>query len=473
MFNYTGTYTDLYQLKMGQVHFLKEKKNHRAIFDYFFRKLPFEGGYAVFSGLEDLLEVLQNIHFDKLDIAFLQNQGFHSDFLEYLKNFRFRGTVYAPDEGEIVFPTAPIVTIEADIIEAQIIETILLNILNFQTLIATKASRIRQVAGDRTLIDFGLRRAQGPGGYYASRASIIGGFDATSNVRAGRDYHIPIAGTMAHSFVQSYEDELFAFRDFAEINPDDCILLVDTYNTLKSGVPNAIKIGKEMEARGKRLKGIRLDSGDLEYLSKKARHMLNEAGLNEVKITASNQLDEETIKTLLEQEAPIDVFGVGTNLVIGRPDAALDGVFKLAFAHHKPRIKFSETTAKTTLPYKKQVYRVIDDNENFGGRDVIALDDEDTSLISYPVDPLKSLSLKNYKYEPLLHKVMENGSRLFPSRPLNEIAQYSKQRLERLPSEYKSLNHPHLYKVELSSELKAKREQLIQEYKRKASENIN
>ncbi|MCL9683857.1 nicotinate phosphoribosyltransferase [Legionella maioricensis] len=470
MFNYTGTYTDLYQLKMAQVYFLKERKNHEAVFDYFFRKLPFEGGYAVFAGLEDLLEVLHHIHFDTRDIAFLQTQGFHADFLEYLKNFRFKGTVYAPNEGEIVFPTAPVVTIEANIIEAQIIETILLNILNFQTLIATKASRMRQVAGHRRLIDFGLRRAQGPGGYYASRAAIIGGFDATSNVRAGRDYTIPIVGTMAHSFVQSYEDELSAFRDFAEINPDDCILLVDTYNTLKSGVPNAIKIGKEMEARGQRLKGIRLDSGDLGDLSKKARHLLNEAGLKDVKITASNQLDEDAIKTLLEEDAPIDAFGVGTNLVIGRPDAALDGVFKLAFAHHKPRIKLSENATKTTLPYKKQVYRIIAEDGLFGGADVIALTDEEAlDTMYHPFESLKPRSIKNFKYEPLLHKIMENGIRLSASKTLKEIAQYSKQCLDRLPAEYKCLSAPHLYQVGLSSKLKMQRDQLIEEYERKSA----
>jgi len=468
MFNYTGTYTDLYQLKMAQVYFLKGKKDHGAVFDYFFRKLPFAGGYAVFAGLEDLLEVLQNIHFDDLDIAFLQTQGFHSSFLDYLKNFRFKGTVYAPEEGEIVFPAAPVVTIEAGIIEAQIIETILLNILNFQTLIATKASRIRQVAGHRKLVDFGLRRAQGPGGYYASRAAIIGGFDATSNVRAGRDYAIPIVGTMAHSFIQSYEDELSAFRDFAEINPDDCILLVDTYNTLKSGVPNAIKIGKEMKACGQQLKGIRLDSGDLGYLSKKARQMLNEAELNEVNITASNQLDEDVIKTLLEEGAPIDALGVGTNLVIGRPDAALDGVFKLAFAHHKPRIKLSETVTKTTLPYKKQVHRVLDQSGAFWGADVIALEEENTvGTMYHPFESLNSLSLKNYKEEPLLHKVMEQGIRLSVPKSLQEIAQYSKQRLDRLPAEYKCLSNPRIYKVGLSSKLKMQRDQLIEEHERK------
>ncbi|WP_408605442.1 nicotinate phosphoribosyltransferase [Legionella tunisiensis] len=232
--------------------------------------LPFAGGYAIFAGLDDLLDILVNLRFDELDLAFLHEQKMHPKFLDYLKNFQFSGTIYAAVEGDLMFPTRPVITVEAPIIEAQIIETLLLNIINFQSLIATKASRIRQVAGKRQLIDFGLRRAQGPGGYYASRAAIIGGFDTSSNVRAGRDYHFPVAGTMAHSFIQSYDSELLAFRDFSEIWPDNCILLVDTYNTLTSGVPNAITIAKEMEKRGCRLKGIRLDSGDLAWLAKNA-----------------------------------------------------------------------------------------------------------------------------------------------------------------------------------------------------------
>ncbi len=467
MINYTATYTDLYQLTMAQVYFLKGQKNQSAIFDYFFRKLPFGGGYAVFAGLDDLIAALENFRFDEQDIHFLKNQGFHPEFLIYLKKFQFNGTIYACNEGELVFPMCPVLIVEANMIEAQLIETILLNILNFQTLIATKARRIRHVAGNRKLIDFGLRRAQGPGGYYASRAAIIGGFDATSNVRAGRDYHIPVSGTMAHSFVQSYDNELLAFRDFAQTSPDHCVLLVDTYNTLKSGVPNAITVGKEMEARGQRLQGIRLDSGDLAYLSKRARHMLNEAGLDYVSITVSNQLDEYVVKSLLEQEAPIDAFGVGTSLVIGRPDAALDGVYKLAFAHNKPRIKLSETTTKITLPYKKQVYRVMDDNGVFLGADVIALADADNlDIMHHPFEAAKSFVIKNDNTEPLLHNIMEKGRRLSTSKTLIEIAQYTQQRLQQLPAEYKRFNDPHLYKVGLSTLLKRKRDQMIEEHKR-------
>ncbi len=468
MINYTGTYTDQYQLTMAQVYFLKEQKDHVAIFDYFFRQLPFKGGYAVFAGLETLLDILENFHFDAHDIAFLQTQGFHPSFLEYLKNFQFKGTVYASHEGDLVFPTRPIVTIEANIIEAQLIETVLLNTLNFQTLIATKASRIRHIAGNRKLIEFGLRRAQGPGGYYASRAAIIGGFDATSNVRAGRDFNIPISGTMAHSFIQSYDNEQLAFRDCAESNPDNCVLLVDTYNTLNSGIPNAIKIAKEMEGRGQRLHGIRLDSGDLAYLSKRARKMLNEANLDYVKIIASNKLDEYVIKSLIEQEAPLDTFGVGTSLAVGQPDSALDGVFKLAFSNAKPRIKISETTSKITLPYKKQVYRVINDDGTFLGADMITLAEEDQlEMMHHPFDAFKTLSVQNHQQEPLLHKVMENGERIVAPKTLHEIAQYSKQRLDKLPAEYKRFNAPHRYKVGLSQRLKRQRNQLIEECKGK------
>ncbi|KTD33549.1 nicotinate phosphoribosyltransferase [Legionella nautarum] len=466
MINYTATYTDKYQLTMAQVYFLKKQNNHLAIFDYFFRKLPFAGGYALFAGLEDLLKILENYCFSKEDIAYLHSQGFHPDFLNYLESFQFRGRVYAVKEGDLIFPTCPVLTVEANIIEAQLIETILLNVLNFQTLIATKASRIRQVAGPSELVDFGLRRAQGPAGYYASRAAIIGGFDSTSNVSAGRDYQIPISGTMAHAFVQSYEDELLAFRDFAECWPDHCVLLVDTYDSLYSGIPNAIKIAQEMAARGKQLKAIRLDSGDLAYLSKKARQMLDAAGLNEVKIIVSNQLNEDVVKSLLDQGAPIDIFGVGTNLVIGAPDAALDGVYKLVAANNKPCIKLSETLSKITLPSKKQTYRVLDAEGRFWGADVIALADEDAiEMMHHPFEESKSLSLKNYKKEPLLHKVMEEGKRLAAVKTLDEIAEYSQQRLAHLAIEYKRLINPHGYKVGLSSKLKTLRDSMIKKMK--------
>src|ERR1035437_3142104 len=383
MFNYTATYTDKYQLTMSQVYFLKGQKDTKAVFDYFFRKLPFNAGYAIFAGLEDLLGILSILRFDRHDLEFLKEQKYHPEFISYLEKFRFTGNVYSSLEGDLVFPVRPVIQIEANIIEAQIIETLLLNILNFQTLIATKASRMRQAAGDRYLIDFGLRRAQGPGGYYASRAAFIGGFDSTSNVRAGRDYNIPVSGTMAHSFIESYDDELSAFTHFADIQPNDCVLVVDTYDTLKSGLPNAVIVAKRMEDKGLRLNGIRLDSGDLAYLAKESRRRLDNEGLSYVKIAVSNQLDEYIIKSLLEQQAPIDVFGVGTSLVTGHPDAALDGVYKLSMANGKPRIKLSENISKITLPHRKQVFRIIDSDNKFAGADAIAMADEQNVEIMY------------------------------------------------------------------------------------------
>ena len=289
MQNFTATYTDLYQISMAQVYFQKGKHKHKAVFDYFFRKLPFEGGYAIFAGLETVLEILEDFQFSTSDLDYLKAQGLDPEFIKYLKDFKFKGTLTSTSEGDIVFPTRPVLQVEGNMVEAQLVETLLLNILNFQTLIATKASRIRKSAGEATLIDFGMRRAQGTGSYYASRAAFIGGFEATSNVVAGKDFNIPISGTMAHSLVQSYDDELTAFRDFAQSHPNTTVLLIDTYDTLKSGLPNAIKVGKEMESRGESLKGIRLDSGDLSYLAKKCRKALDEAGLHEVKIAVSNQ----------------------------------------------------------------------------------------------------------------------------------------------------------------------------------------
>jgi nicotinate phosphoribosyltransferase len=467
MFNFTATYTDKYQLSMSQVYFLKGQHKTKAVFDYFFRKLPFNGGYAIFAGLEDLLYELENLRFDDDDMTYLQESGYHPDFLKYLKDFRFSGSIFSSSEGDLVFPVRPILQVEASLIEAQIIETLLLNILNFQTLIATKASRMRQAAENRSLIDFGLRRAQGPGGYYASRAAYIGGFDATSNVLAGRDYSIPVSGTMAHSFIQSYDDELKAFIAFSEVNPKDCVLILDTYETLKSGLPNAITVAKMMEEKGLRLSGVRLDSGDLSYLAKECRKKLDNSGLNYVRIAVSNQLDEYIIKSLIEQQAPIDSFGVGTNLITGHPDSALDGVYKLSFAGGKPRIKLSENVAKITLPHQKQVFRIVDDAGNFIGADAITMSDElDLDIMHHPLYPLKSLSLQNLPKQPLLNMVMENGLRLNHAQPVSQIAGYSRERLEKLPDEYKRFDNPHIYKVGISTRLQTARDRLINEYKK-------
>ena len=465
MFQFTATYTDLYQLSMAQVYFNKNQ-NQQAVFDYFFRKLPFNGGYAIFAGLEEIISIIEELRFSERDITYLKEHDFEPEFLAYLKDFRFRGTINAMQEGEIVFPTAPVLQVEANLIEAQIIETILLNTLNFQTLIATKASRIRNVAGDKTLLDFGLRRAQGPGGYYASRAAMVGGFDGSSNVITGRDYGFPISGTMAHAFVQSYDDELTAFRDFAENRPKNCVLLVDTYDTLKSGMPNAITVAKEMEARGQKLLAIRLDSGDLAYLAKRCRIMLDQAGLDYVKIAASNQLDEYVIQSLQNQNAPIDVYGVGTNLVIGKPNGALDGVYKLSFANGKPRIKISESISKVTLPHKKQVYRILTEDNVLIGADAIALSQEaHITVMHHPVEPFKNLNIDDLKQQAMLQPVMQQGKRVYPEKTVQEIAAFSKKQLAALPDEFKRFDNPHIYKVGISDQLKDERDRLIAEHK--------
>lgn len=477
----SGTYTDLYQLTMAQAYYLEGHGsggtisgdiggNDTAIFDYFFRKLPYGGGYAIFAGLEVLLELLEELRFTASDLAYLEQQGFHEKFLGYLQDFRFRGKIYSTREGDIVFPVRPVLTVEATLIEAQLIETLLLNILNYQTLIATKASRMRLIAGDRMLIDFGMRRAHGPAAHHASRSAFIGGFNATSNVLSGKEFGIPVSGTMAHSFVQSFDDELTAFRKYAVTWPDDCILLVDTYDTLESGLPNAITVAKEMAARGELLKGIRLDSGDLAYLSKKARKMLDAAGLKKVKIAASNQLDEYLIRSLLDQDAPIDVFGVGTSLVTGQPDAALDGVYKLAFAHGQPRIKLSENTAKITLPHKKQVHRVYDKSNGKAEGDVVTMwEEENICEMHHPFDIHKKMSFENCTSEPLLELVMEDGRRLHSPQSAEEIAAYARERLNTLSDEYLRFENPHIYKVGLSNRLNSERDELIK--KRRFYEN--
>ncbi len=460
-FDLTSTYTDLYQLTMGQVHYLNNHHEHDAVFDYFFRKLPYKGGYAIFAGLQDLLETLETWTFLPSELDYLKKIGLNDSFVNSLDGFRFKGSIHSVKEGEVVFPQVPSIRVEGTMLETQLIETLLLNLINFQTLVATKAARIRQVASGKILADFGLRRAQGLGGYHASRSTAVGGFQSTSNVKAAMDFGLQPSGTMAHAFVQHYEDELTAFRVFAKGRPEGCVLLVDTYDTLKSGVPNAIIVAKEMEQRGQRLDAIRLDSGDLAYLATQSRKMLDDAGLKYVKIAASNQLDEFVIKSLMEQDAQIDIFGVGTSLVTGQPDAALDGVYKLSFSDGKPRIKLSETLSKTTLPHKKQVFRLIDSNGNFWGGDAITLHDE-TSLVMmhHPTEPNKSTALQGLTLEKLLHPVMKDGKRIGAAPSIAEIAAYTLQRLAQLPREYKRFENPHIYKVGISINLKTLRDDL-------------
>lgn len=453
---------------MAQGYFYSDKKEDVATFDYFYRSNPFNGGFTVFAGLSDFLELLEDFKYSSADIEYLEGLGFRPEFLTFLSEFNFSGNIRSVKEGEIVFPNEPILTVEGNIIECQLIESLLLNILNFETMIATKAFRIKMVAGDRAFSDFGLRRAQGFGAIHASRAAIIGGATSTSNVLAGKMFNIPVSGTMAHSWVQSFDNELEAFRAYSLAHPKNTVLLVDTYDTLKSGVPHAIAIAKEMETKGQRLQAIRLDSGDLAYLSKKVRRMLKNAGLDYVKIIASNQLDEFVIKSLLkDQNAAIDAFGVGTSLVTGNPDAALDGVYKLSQANATPKMKLSENIVKTTLPGKKQLVRYFDNNGKFY-RDAILLDSEipsNTDTVYHPVYANKYSVVKNLKYEILLNEVVRNGKRLPQEKSAKIIHNYVLNRAQLLPLEHKRFISPHIYKVGISNKLMLTRNALANELK--------
>jgi len=463
-----GLYTDHYELTMAQGYLLSGRKDTPACFDYFFRKNPFNGGYVVFAGLSDLLDLLENLCFDEEDCRYLKSIGFDARFVEYLKGFRFTADIYAPEEGEIVFPYEPVVRVEGNIIESQIIETMLLNILNFESLIATKASRMRQAAVDRLLIDFGLRRAQGTGGILASRAAVIGGLDGTSNVYSAFMYGLKSAGTQAHSWVQTFDDEIDAFRTFAELMPERCVLLADTYDTLRSGIPNAIIVAKEMEQRGERLFGVRLDSGDLAALSRKARKMLDNAGLNYVRIMSSNQLDEYAIRELLAGGAPIDAFGIGTKLVTGQADAALDGVYKLSMSGGRPRLKISETPEKIILPGVKNVLRFVDAEGSFYS-DCIALHDEGRPDKIYGIrDSDKGMAAAAFNSENLFHKVMERGKKAAGKRTPSEISGYVRSRLGRLRDACKRFDSPEVYNVGLSGRLRDLRATLIDEAVKKA-----
>ncbi len=463
-----GLYTDFYELAMAQGYFFCEKREESATFDYFFRTNPFKGGFTVFAGLADFLEMLEQFIYGDDDLKFLAEKGFKPEFLNYLKEFRFSGNIFSMKEGEIVFPNEPVLRVEGNIIEAQLIESLLLNILNFESLIATKAFRIKLVAGENIFSDFGLRRAQGFGAIHASRAACIGGAVSTSNVLAGKIFNIPVSGTLAHSWIQSFDNELDAFRAYTKAGNDNIILLVDTYDTLRSGVPNAITVAKELQEKGGALKAIRLDSGDLAYLSKKARKMLDDAGLKEVKIIASNQLNEYVVKSLLhDQKAPINAFGIGTEMITGKPDAALDGVYKLAEVNRQPKMKLSENIEKNTLPGNKQVYRFFDENGNFY-RDGILYSSEKPQYLNtiyHPVYPEKNTSVKSLKSEALLQPLVVNGkSKIFAKTP-QEIHEYLLKRAALLPDEHKRFISPHIYKVGISKKLMEKRNTLAKQLK--------
>ena len=472
--------TDLYQLTMGYGFYRQNKHEEEVVFDLFFRKNALIT-YSVFAGLEQAMDYLLNWHFDEEDIAYLRGLNlFDEGFLDYLKNMKFTGDVYAVKEGEPVFPAEPILTVKAPLIQAQFAETALLNIINHQTLIATKSSKIcRATAGKGVVMEFGLRRAQGPdAGIYGARAALIGGCSSTSNVIAGQMFHVPVAGTMAHSWVMDYPTEYDAFRAYADAYPDNCLLLVDTYETLRSGVPNAIKVFKELREAGHTPKGIRLDSGDLAYLSKKARKMMDDAGFPEAKICVSGDLEERSINSLLQQGAKIDSWGVGTKLITSEDLPALGGVYKLSAVFEKdgtltPKIKLSDNTAKITNPAFKNLYRLYDRESGMAIADLITLRDEkvdDTKplTIFHPVETWKRHEVENFRAEPLLHTIVEKGKLVYKFPTLQETQAFSKKELACFWEEYLRLDMPQVYKVDLSDKLHTLKIKMIDDIRARA-----
>ncbi len=476
--------TDLYQLTMLQGYFEEKQANETVIFDMFFRNNPHSGGYSVCAGLQQVIEYIEGLHFADEDISYLKTLNLFSDkFLSYLKDFKFTGDIYAIPEGSVIFPKEPIMKIVAPIMEAQLIETALLNIINHQSLIATKASRIVFAANGDTVLEFGLRRAQGPdAGIYGARAAMIAGCFATSNVLAGQMFDVPIRGTHAHSWVMSFSDELTAFRKYANLYPNACILLVDTYDTLKSGVPNAIKVFNEMREKGIELKnyGIRLDSGDLSYLSKKARQLLDNAGFKDAIISASNDLDENLISSLKLQGAKISSWGVGTNLITSKDCPAFGGVYKLSAVYEsdkkafKAKIKLSENAEKNTNPGNKKIYRIYDKDTKKIIADFICLEEEtlDTSealLLFDPLDTWKKTLLPSHTYytKELLVPVFKNGNCVYKSPSVMEIREYCKEEMDTLWEESRRLEYPHRTHVDLSQKLWDLKNSLLNEYHNK------
>ena len=455
--------TDLYELTMMYGYWKKGMGQNRAVFDMFYRATSETTAYAIAAGLEQVIEYVNNLHFDEENIAYLRSLGlFEEGFLDYLRDFHFTGEIMAVPEGTIVFSYEPIFRVTAPIMEAQLLETALLNIVNHQTLIATKAGRVVQAAEGGTVLEFGLRRAQGPdAGIYGARAAIIAGCKATSNVLTGEMFGVPVGGTHAHSWVMSFPDELSAFRAYAEIFPENCLLLVDTYDTLGSGMPNALRVFDELRARGYEPAGIRLDSGDLAYLSRECRRMMDEAGYPNAKVCASGDLDEELIWDLKAQGAAIDTWGVGTKMITSQDCPALGGVYKLAAeevdGQMVPKIKISENPAKITNPGSKMLYRLYD-RDGMAVADLIALDHEviDASqplTIFDPVDTWKKLTLTDYKLRRLLTPIFEGGRQVYESPALADIQAYCRSEMDTFWAQYKRLRNPHRYKVDLSDEL--------------------
>lgn len=469
--------TDLYQLTMMYGYYKCGMRDNIATFDMFYRAKGESTHYAIMAGVEQLVDYIENLKFDDEAIAYLRSLNiFDEDFLTELSNFKFHGDIQAVPEGTIVFSNEPLIRVTAPIFEAQLIETALLTIINHQTLIATKASRVVQAAEGGVIMEFGLRRAQGPdAGIYGARAAVIGGCAGTSNVLTGQMYDIPVMGTHAHSWVMSFPSELEAFRKYAEMFPTSCTLLVDTFDTLRSGVPNAITVFKEMRERGYEGKAIRLDSGDLAYLSREARKMLDEAGFPDVKICASGDLDENLIRDLKLQGAAIDTWGVGTKLITSEDCPSLGGVYKLSAecidGRVVPKMKISENPVKITNPGVKKLYRIYDGETGMAVADLIALDHEeyDTSkplTIYDPINTWKSMTLTNYTMKELHVPLFKNGEKVYQSPSLMEIQQHCKDDLATFWDQYKRILNPHRYKVDLSDSLWMLKNSMLQQFRR-------
>lgn len=473
--------TDFYELTMMQGYFKEQHANETVIFDAFFRVNPNGNGYSICAGLEQVIEYVENLHFDKEDLDYLRStKMFDGDFLDYLANFKFSGDIYAIPEGSVVFPREPLVKVVAPIMEAQLVETAILNIVNHQSLIATKTARVVHAAQGDGIMEFGLRRAQGPdAGIYGARAAMIAGCIGTSNVLAGQMFDVPVKGTHAHSWIMSFPDELTAFRSYAKLYPSACILLVDTYDTLKSGIPNAIKVFKEMKEAGIPLTfyGIRLDSGDLAYLSKKAKKMLDEAGFTDAVISASNDLDEYLIDSLKIQGAAINSWGVGTNMITSKDCPSFGGVYKLAAVKDKatgkfvPKIKLSENAEKITNPGDKTIYRIYQKDTGKIIADLICLTDEkydskNSLLLFDPVETWKKTHLapNSYTIREMLVPVFKNGKCVYHSPKVMDIQAYCKKELDTLWDESRRLMNPHEVHVDLSNELWHLKNQLLDSY---------
>ncbi len=456
--------TDFYELTMSNGYFQNNMQDTVAYFDVFFRKVPDNGGYAICCGLEQVIDYIQNLHFDDEDITFLKSLNKFSDsFLNYLKNFKFTGDIWAVPEGTVVFPNEPIITVKAPIIEAQLLETTILMFINHQCLVATKSTRIVASAKGRPVMEFGARRAHSvDAAVLGARAAIIGGCVGTSCTYTAQTFGTIASGTMAHSFVQSFDSEYEAFKAYAEMYPNDCLLLIDTYDTINSGLVNAIKVFNDvLLPKGFRPKGVRLDSGDLAYLSKKVRNILDENGFTDCKICVSNSLDENLIASLLNQGAQIDSFGVGENLITAKSDPVFGGVYKLVALEKNgeiiPKIKISENVAKITNPGFKMPYRFYSKESKKAIADVIALYNEEIPDNNYtifdPVNPWKKKTLTNYICKPLLEQIFKNGQLIYELPNIAEISSHCKEELNTLWDEVKRINNPHKYYVDLSENL--------------------